>query len=67
MWRWHTAGHPGSPDRIVSASALAALAALLGHQLVDVTLFGVHIAVALVYFMALGAAGDLRRRSGVVG
>ena len=67
MWRWHTAGHPGSPDRIVSASALAALAALLGHQLVDVTLFGVHIAVALVYFMALGAAGDLRRRSGMVG
>ncbi len=67
MWRWHTAGHPGSPDRIVSASALAALAALLGHQLVDVTLFGVHIAVALVYVMALGAAGDLRRRSGVLG
>lgn len=67
MWRWHTAGHPGSEDRIVSASALAALAALLGHQLVDVTLFGVHITAGFVYLIALGAAGDLRRRSGMVG
>lgn len=66
MWRWHAAGPPQHPDRIISAGALSAFAALLGHHLVDVTLFGVHIATGFFFLAGLGAAGDLRRRLGMV-
>lgn len=66
MWRWHAAMPSGSPDRIMTAGALAALIALFGHQLVDITLFGIHIAAAFLILMGLGAAGDLRRRRAVL-
>jgi hypothetical protein len=66
MWRWHTAGPPPPPDRLISAGVLSAFAALLGHHLVDMTLFGVHIATGFFFLAGLGAAGDLLRRPGVV-
>jgi len=62
MWRWHTAAPPRHSDRLISAGILAAFVALLGHQLVDMTLFGLHIAVGFLFLVGLGGAGDLRRR-----
>lgn len=47
---------------MVSAAVLAAFAALMGHQLVDGTVMGVHIVVGLYALLALAAAADRRSR-----
>ncbi|MGQ0569302.1 MAG: O-antigen ligase family protein [Armatimonadota bacterium] len=65
MWRWHTRSPPDSQARRTSATALAALAALLGHQLVDGTLLGSSIAFGLYGLLGMGAAGDLAVRRDV--
>lgn len=57
IWRWHTRNPPGSSERTLSAMVLAALAALLGHQLVDGTILGTSIGFGLYAFLGLGAAG----------
>ncbi|MDI6771323.1 MAG: O-antigen ligase family protein [bacterium] len=54
--RWHTRGPPGSEQRGLSATALAALVALLAHQMVDGTVLRIHISVGLFALVALGAA-----------
>jgi putative inorganic carbon (HCO3(-)) transporter len=56
IWRWHSHNPPGSGERTLSAIVLAALAALLGHQLVDGTVLGSSIAFGLYAFFGLGAA-----------
>ncbi len=61
--RWWRRSQPGSTQRVVSASVLAAFAALMGHQLVDGTVMGVHIAFGLYALLALGAAADRRSRN----
>jgi len=62
--RWHKRSPQGSAERAMSAIVLAALVALLGHQLVDGTIMGVHISFALFALLALGAALDrLGRRT----
>lgn len=62
MVRWCRRSQPGSTDRVVSAAVLAAFAALMGHQLVDGTVMGVHIVVGLYALLALAAAADRRSR-----
>jgi hypothetical protein len=57
IWRWHARNPLGSSERTLSAIVLAALAALLGHQLVDGTVLGSAIAFGLYAFFGLGAAG----------
>jgi O-antigen ligase len=57
IWRWHIRNPVGSSERTLSAIVLAALAALLGHQLVDGTVLGSAIAFGLYAFFGLGAAG----------
>ncbi|MBM3470429.1 MAG: O-antigen ligase family protein [Armatimonadetes bacterium] len=54
--RWHTRGPPGSEQRRLSATALAAFVALLAHQMVDGTVLRIHIAVGLFALVGLGAA-----------
>ncbi len=54
--RWHTRGPPGSKERRLSATAFAALVALLVHQMVDGTVLRIHISVGLFALLALGAA-----------
>ncbi len=60
--RWYKRSPPGSSQRAMSATVLAAVAALMGHQLVDGTVMGVHIAVGLYALLAVGAASDRRAR-----
>ncbi len=60
--RWHRRSSPASMQRTASATVLAAFVALMGHQLVDGTVMGVHIAVGLYALLALGAAKDRRSR-----
>lgn len=62
MVRWNRRSAPGSSQRAMSAAVLAAFAALMGHQLVDGTVMGVHIAVGLYALLALGAAADRQLR-----
>ncbi len=62
MVRWYRRSPPGSSQRAMSAAVLAAFAALMGHQLVDGTVMGVHIAVGLYALLALAAAADRRSR-----
>lgn len=45
-------------DGAPGATTLAALTALLGQQMVDATIMGVHIAIALFALLSLAAAGD---------
>ncbi|MDQ7841226.1 MAG: O-antigen ligase family protein [bacterium] len=54
--RWHTRGPPGSEQRRLSATVLAALVALLAHQMVDGTVLRIHISVGLFALVGLGAA-----------
>ncbi len=60
--RWYGRSPPGSSQQAMSATALAAFAALMGHQLVDGTVMGVHIAFGLYALLALGAAAGRRSR-----
>ncbi len=62
MVRWYKRSPPGSWQRAMSATALAAFVALMGHQLVDGTVMGVHIAFGLYALLALGAAAGRRSR-----
>jgi hypothetical protein len=54
--RWHS--RQAGEARIISATTLAMLGALLAHQLVDGTLMGVHLTFALFALFGLGIAGD---------
>jgi O-antigen ligase len=60
--RWHRRSAVNGEDRAVSATVLAALTGLVGQQMVDGTVMGVHIAIALFALMGLAAAGDLISR-----
>ncbi|MDR7521387.1 MAG: O-antigen ligase family protein [Armatimonadota bacterium] len=58
--RWGLRTPAGSPASAVSAAALAAFVALVGHQLVDGTVMGAHMAVGLYALVGLGAAASLK-------
>ncbi len=61
VWRWYAGAARGSADGAAGRTALAMLAALMGHQLVDATLLGSPIAFGFYALVGLAAAEDVRR------
>jgi O-antigen ligase len=54
--RWYVRERAG-PARLVSATTLGMVTALLAHQMVDGTIMGVHLTFALYALIGLGLAG----------
>jgi len=56
--RWYTRSPPGSAERALSGTLLAAFVALLGHEMFDGTVMRVHIAIGFYALLGLGVAGE---------
>src|SRR6185503_14406117 len=63
--RWYHSTALGSPERMLSATTLAAIAATLATQLVDGTLMRVNLALGLFALLGFAAAGGRARRGQV--
>lgn len=64
--RWHRRRRAG-PDGRIGGTVLAAVLTMLGHQMVDGTIMGVHLAIALFALLGLAAAGDVSSRRDTAG
>jgi hypothetical protein len=56
--RWYRRSPPGAPARTLAATVLAATAAFVMHQMVDVTIIGLAVSVGLFLLLGLGAGAS---------